>query len=148
MKKMDFLPNLRNKYSIRRFTVGTASILIGSLLFLSHNGEAKAAENINDNTVVEASNDSSASQQALAEDNNTPQEKTAEVVQQQTDDKAQTQNGVEEVDNSAQSAKEVEQETTIKPTVEKNKETEQLTVQTEDSAQPKKQKIQKNQLSK
>ncbi|WP_151194851.1 lectin-like domain-containing protein, partial [Staphylococcus piscifermentans] len=138
MKKMDFLPNLRNKYSIRRFTVGTASILIGSLLFLSHNGEAKAAENINDNTVVEASIDTSASQQALVEDNNTPQEKTAEVLQQQTDDKVQTQNGVEEVDNSAQPAKEVEQETTIQPTVEKDKETEQITAQKEDSVQPQK----------
>ena len=138
MKKMDFLPNLRNKYSIRRFTVGTASILIGSLLFLSHNGEAKAAENINDNTVVEASNDSSASQQALVEDNNTPQEKTAEVLQQQTNDKAQTQNEVEEVDNSAQPVKEVEQESTIQSAVEKNKETEQITEQKEDSIQPQK----------
>ncbi|MEJ7508799.1 YSIRK-type signal peptide-containing protein [Staphylococcus simulans] len=26
-KKLDFLPNVQNKYSVRKFTVGTASIL-------------------------------------------------------------------------------------------------------------------------
>ncbi|RIN43175.1 YSIRK-type signal peptide-containing protein [Staphylococcus simulans] len=78
---MDFLPNLRNRYSIRRFTVGTASILIGSLLFLGHNGEAKAAESTNDNTVVEASKDTSTSQQEPVE-NTVPQDKTTDTIQQ------------------------------------------------------------------
>lgn len=32
-KRVDFLSNKLNKYSIRKFTVGTASILIGSLMF-------------------------------------------------------------------------------------------------------------------
>ncbi|WP_108796529.1 lectin-like domain-containing protein [Staphylococcus simulans] len=81
MKKLDFLPNLRNRYSIRRFTVGTASILIGSLLFLGHNGEAKAAESTNDNTVVEASKDTSTSQQEPVE-NTVPQDKTTDTTQQ------------------------------------------------------------------
>lgn len=81
MKKLDFLPNLKNRYSIRRFTVGTASILIGSLLFLGNNGEAKAAENTNDNTVVEASKDTSASQQKSVE-NPVPQENTANTTKQ------------------------------------------------------------------
>ncbi|PTJ11422.1 lectin-like domain-containing protein [Staphylococcus simulans] len=102
MKRLDFLPNLRNRYSIRRFTVGTASILIGSLLFLGHSGEAKAAENINDNnTVVEASNDSSTTQQAPEENNKTSLEKTVDAIQQQTDNKAQTQNALEEVKKQA-----------------------------------------------
>ncbi|MDK7926675.1 MAG: putative Ig domain-containing protein [Staphylococcus simulans] len=81
MKKLDFLPNLRNRYSIRRFTVGTASILIGSLLFLGHNGEAKAAESTNDNTVVEASKDTSTSQQEPVE-NTVPQDKITDTIQQ------------------------------------------------------------------
>ena len=34
-----------NKYSIRKFTVGTASILIGSLMYLGTQQEAEAAEN-------------------------------------------------------------------------------------------------------
>ena len=45
MKKLDFLPNRRNKYSIRKFTVGTASILLGTMLILGVNDEARAAEN-------------------------------------------------------------------------------------------------------
>ena len=44
-KRLDFLPNKQNKYSIRKFTVGTASILVGAaLIFGSANDEAKAAE--------------------------------------------------------------------------------------------------------
>ncbi|QTQ07949.1 YPDG domain-containing protein [Macrococcoides canis] len=43
-KRMDFLPNKLNKYSIRKFTVGTTSILIGSLLFLGNASDSKAAE--------------------------------------------------------------------------------------------------------
>lgn len=46
-KRLDFLPNKQNKYSIRKFTVGTASILVGAaLIFGSANDEAKAAEKI------------------------------------------------------------------------------------------------------
>ncbi|PCF89586.1 SdrD B-like domain-containing protein [Staphylococcus intermedius] len=40
-----FLPNKQNKYSIRKYTVGTASLLIGAtLLFGSHTEDANAAE--------------------------------------------------------------------------------------------------------
>lgn len=39
-KRMDFLPNKLNKYSIRKFTVGTTSILIGSLMFLGNSADA------------------------------------------------------------------------------------------------------------
>ncbi|MEW7699589.1 G5 domain-containing protein [Staphylococcus aureus] len=44
-KRVDFLSNKLNKYSIRKFTVGTASILIGSLMYLGTQQEAEAAEN-------------------------------------------------------------------------------------------------------
>ncbi|HCT1771053.1 TPA: YSIRK-type signal peptide-containing protein, partial [Staphylococcus aureus] len=43
-KKLDFLPNKLNKYSIRRFTVGTVSILVGSTLLLGIGNEAHAAK--------------------------------------------------------------------------------------------------------
>ncbi|MDK3716488.1 carboxypeptidase regulatory-like domain-containing protein [Staphylococcus pseudintermedius] len=40
-----FLPNKQNKYSIRKYTVGTASLLIGAtLVFGAHAEDAKAAE--------------------------------------------------------------------------------------------------------
>ena len=34
-KKVDFLQNKLNKYSIRKFTIGTASILVGATIFLA-----------------------------------------------------------------------------------------------------------------
>ncbi|MBW6089667.1 YSIRK-type signal peptide-containing protein, partial [Staphylococcus chromogenes] len=43
-KKYDFLPNRLNKYSIRKFTVGTASLLIGATLVFGIGNEAKADE--------------------------------------------------------------------------------------------------------
>nr|WP_053038348.1 Ig-like domain-containing protein [Staphylococcus haemolyticus] len=59
-KKVDFLSNKLNKYSIRKFTVGTASILVGAtLLFGVGNQEAKAAENNTEDTSVQVSDDTS-----------------------------------------------------------------------------------------
>lgn len=52
-KRVDFLSNKVNKYSIRKFTVGTASILVGAtLMFGAADNEAKAAE---DNQLESAS---------------------------------------------------------------------------------------------
>ena len=60
-KKVDFLPNKLNKYSLRKFTVGTASILLGStLIFGSSSHEAKAAEEKQVDPITQANqNDSS-----------------------------------------------------------------------------------------
>ncbi|WP_070663653.1 MULTISPECIES: YSIRK-type signal peptide-containing protein, partial [unclassified Staphylococcus] len=60
-KKVDFLSNKLNKYSIRKFTVGTASILLGStLIFGSSSHEAKAAEEKQVDPITQANqNDSS-----------------------------------------------------------------------------------------
>ena len=44
-KKLDFLPNKLNKYSIRRFTVGTASILVGATLIFGVANDQAVAEN-------------------------------------------------------------------------------------------------------
>ena len=43
-KRLDFISNKLNKYSIRKFTVGTASILVGATLIFSHADDKKAAE--------------------------------------------------------------------------------------------------------
>ncbi|WP_214268808.1 YSIRK-type signal peptide-containing protein, partial [Staphylococcus pseudoxylosus] len=42
--KQGFLPNRLNKYSIRKFTVGTASLLIGATLVTGIGNEAQADE--------------------------------------------------------------------------------------------------------
>nr|WP_182477689.1 YSIRK-type signal peptide-containing protein [Staphylococcus simulans] len=43
-RRLDFLPNKQNKYSIRKFTVGTASILVGATLMFGLSHDAQAAE--------------------------------------------------------------------------------------------------------
>ncbi|MFO3692013.1 Rib/alpha-like domain-containing protein, partial [Staphylococcus felis] len=43
-RRLDFLPNRQNKYSIRKFTVGTASILVGVTLLLGAHNDAQAEE--------------------------------------------------------------------------------------------------------
>ncbi|WP_213407669.1 YSIRK-type signal peptide-containing protein, partial [Staphylococcus pettenkoferi] len=42
--KQGFLPNKLNKYAIRKFTVGTASLLIGTTLVFGVGGVARADE--------------------------------------------------------------------------------------------------------
>nr|WP_241427146.1 SdrD B-like domain-containing protein [Macrococcus armenti] len=54
-KRYDFIANKLNKYSIRKFTVGTTSILIGSLLFLGNPADAQAEETTQSVTTTEKS---------------------------------------------------------------------------------------------
>ena len=49
-RRLDFIPNRLNKYSIRKFTVGTASIIIGSLIFLGQGNDAQAEETTTSST--------------------------------------------------------------------------------------------------
>ncbi|WP_408607253.1 E domain-containing protein [Mammaliicoccus stepanovicii] len=49
------MSNKLNKYSIRKFTVGTASILVGATLFLGLNNEAAAQENHENNIEIKQS---------------------------------------------------------------------------------------------
>ena len=55
-KKYGFIPNRLNKYSIRRFTVGTASILVGATLLFGLGQEAKADE------ITDSNNDKQSTQ--------------------------------------------------------------------------------------
>ena len=54
-KRLDFLPNVQNKYSIRKFTVGAASILVGATLIFGASGDAKAAEETSSNSTSDQS---------------------------------------------------------------------------------------------
>ncbi|UXU12951.1 SdrD B-like domain-containing protein [Staphylococcus aureus] len=55
-----------NKYSIRKFTLGTSSILVGSLIFLGNPGNVSAAESTSNETTTEETQsiDTSNSEQA------------------------------------------------------------------------------------
>ncbi|UXR87086.1 Ig-like domain-containing protein [Staphylococcus felis] len=57
VRRLDFLPNKNNKYSIRKFTIGTASILIGSTLVFGLPRDVEAAETASEN--VNTTNESS-----------------------------------------------------------------------------------------
>ena len=65
--KQGFLPNLLNKYGIRKLSAGTASLLIGATLVFGINGQVKAAET--DNTFSQnednKTNDSKSSDEEL-----------------------------------------------------------------------------------
>ncbi|MFI8472932.1 YSIRK-type signal peptide-containing protein, partial [Staphylococcus warneri] len=84
-KRLDFLPNKLNKYSIRRFSVGTASILVGATLLFGINNEAHAAEqNETQSVSQEATNEDSVSeapQETPAKEEATNDDSTSEAPQ-------------------------------------------------------------------
>ncbi|TDL94159.1 YSIRK-type signal peptide-containing protein [Macrococcus brunensis] len=63
-RRFDFMPNTMNKYSIRKFTVGTASILIGSFVFLGLDNQVQAAESDTTILTTEASTTEGATTEA------------------------------------------------------------------------------------
>lgn len=81
-KRLDFISNKLNKYSIRKFTVGTASILVGATLIFGHaDDEAKAAEeNHMENTSLNSiENDNDKNNQKIDSSNETATTSTEEV---------------------------------------------------------------------
>ncbi|WP_305807490.1 E domain-containing protein, partial [Staphylococcus hominis] len=80
-KRLDFISNKLNKYSIRKFTVGTASILVGATLIFGHaDNEAKAAEeNHMENTSLNSiENDNDKNNQKIDSSNETATTSTEE----------------------------------------------------------------------
>src|SRR5699024_1083776 len=68
MKKethLEFLTNRKNKYSIRKFSVGAASIMVGSLIFLSPQvgAEENDAEESDEEASVEENDEETAAEQ-------------------------------------------------------------------------------------
>ncbi|HFG8911347.1 TPA: MSCRAMM family adhesin clumping factor ClfB, partial [Staphylococcus argenteus] len=62
-KRIDYLSNKQNKYSIRRFTVGTTSVIVGAtILFGIGNHQAHASEKSNDTTQSSTNNASADSE--------------------------------------------------------------------------------------
>ncbi|MBT2846548.1 YSIRK-type signal peptide-containing protein, partial [Staphylococcus coagulans] len=128
-KKLDFLPNINNKYSIRKFTVGTASILLGvTLIFGASNDEAKAAEKEGSIENVESNPTSNEG----INDQNLNREETPETVKEDNADiEVTTKNTNEDQSNSTQekndtneNTPELTSEPTTKPTDNKKTETE------------------------
>ncbi|UXR78163.1 Rib/alpha-like domain-containing protein [Staphylococcus sp. IVB6227] len=71
--RFDFLPNKQNKYSIRKFTVGTASILVGATLVFGAYNDAQAEELDGTTTEAASTTDEEASlDEATATEAETP----------------------------------------------------------------------------
>ncbi|WP_407818023.1 Ig-like domain-containing protein, partial [Staphylococcus aureus] len=95
--KQGFLPNKLNKYSIRKFTVGTASLLVGTTLFFGIGSEAQAAEL---DTITKEDVKSQDKGEALDIKNIKESEKD---VTTEDDNNAEVQNSAQTVDKSENS---------------------------------------------
>ncbi|MEB7769193.1 lectin-like domain-containing protein, partial [Mammaliicoccus sciuri] len=90
--KLDFIPNRLNKYSIRKFTVGTASILVGATLLFGIGEEAKADEQQNNSVQSQSNNlnddgqsEETIEKQTSTEKQNVDQESTEEIATNEQD---------------------------------------------------------------
>src|SRR5699024_9167304 len=110
MKKethLEFLTNRKNKYSIRKFSVGAASIMVGSLIFLSP--QVGAEENDAEEASVEESAEEAAAEQTeepAAEERTeeaSVEENSEETAAEQTEEPAAEERTEEEsVDENAE----------------------------------------------
>ncbi|HHD1555845.1 TPA: Ig-like domain-containing protein [Staphylococcus aureus] len=97
VNKQGLLPNKLNKYSIRKFTVGTASLLVGATLVFGIGSEAQAAEL---DTITKEDVKSQDKGEALDIKNIKESEKD---VTTEDDNNAQVQNSAQTVDKSENS---------------------------------------------
>ncbi|MGW7872683.1 Ig-like domain-containing protein [Staphylococcus xylosus] len=109
--KQGFLPNRLNKYSIRKFTVGTASLLIGATLVMGIGNEAKADEldsiTTDDGSAKDKGEALDISDIESVEENNATEQDSEEVKNESNDKLTQ-----EKTENSeVEPANEVEQST-------------------------------------
>lgn len=109
--KQGFLPNRLNKYSIRKFTVGTASLLIGATLVMGIGNEAKADEldsiTTDDGSTKDKGEALDISDIESVEENNATEQDSEEVKNESNDKLTQ-----EKTENSeVEPANEVEQST-------------------------------------
>uniref|UniRef100_UPI000B193AF6 E domain-containing protein n=1 Tax=Staphylococcus haemolyticus TaxID=1283 RepID=UPI000B193AF6 len=131
-KRLDFISNKLNKYSIRKFTVGTASILVGATLIFGHaDDEAKAAEeNHMENTSLNSiENDNDKNNQKIDSSNETATTSTEENTEEVTTKEAPSseENTEEVTTKEAPSSEENTEEVTTKEAPSSEESTEEVT---------------------
>ncbi|PTK42441.1 YSIRK-type signal peptide-containing protein, partial [Staphylococcus hominis] len=108
-RRLDFLPNVQNKYSIRKFTAGAASILVGAtLIFGAGQEEAKAAESDqavtgqeNTSSVTDTTNQQSTEEKEVSDSTETNQQsQEAKEVTNNTETSQQLPEAKEVTDNT------------------------------------------------
>ena len=118
--KLDFLPNRNNRYSIRRFTVGTASILIGATLLFGASHDAQAAEEDSSSVSVDGQDEAGVSKDdqtaKASEEQATPAQtedvKTSTEAEASTDTETQAQTDKEEAASTQEDAVSEDSQTT------------------------------------
>ncbi|WP_069995518.1 Ig-like domain-containing protein, partial [Staphylococcus caeli] len=112
--RQGFLPNRLNKYSIRKFTVGTASLLVGATLVFGVGSEVQAAEldSITDNNAKDNKGEALDISDIKAADENTSSE---DVVQSSEENETTTSNESNNLDTE-NSASEDTSETSVEKT--------------------------------
>ncbi|HHU6751461.1 TPA: Rib/alpha-like domain-containing protein, partial [Staphylococcus pseudintermedius] len=135
-KHIDFLPNRQNRYAIRRFSVGTASILVGAtLIFGIHSNDASAAvedatsqeagtTNENSNSTEEAPTSESTTVEAPTSEEATTEEKSVETP---TNEEATTEETAVEAPTSEEATTE---ETAVETPTNEEATTEEKSVET------------------
>ncbi|WP_294584543.1 YSIRK-type signal peptide-containing protein [uncultured Staphylococcus sp.] len=151
-RRFDFIPNRLNKYSIRKFSVGIASILVGATLFFGLNNEAKADEvnvtsehgnNNGENASSTSEDETEHTQDQETGQNDAPSSEASQDAQEQTtaqEDNADTTEQTQSADSQATSDKsDLESEPAQHEASESSDEKEASAHQQDNSAQNEKQ---------
>ncbi|MDY3360478.1 MAG: fibrinogen-binding adhesin SdrG C-terminal domain-containing protein [Clostridium celatum] len=125
--KKDFLSNRQNKYSIRRYTFGTTSILLGGILLFGVNNDVKASETSNIKNQNEVSSTSELKPYSISNSTNENGETIVNANNVNvSNESAQTEEGTatkaEEVTNEEETATKVEEVTNEEGTATKPEE--------------------------
>ncbi|MDQ7116694.1 SdrD B-like domain-containing protein, partial [Staphylococcus simulans] len=122
----------QNKYSIRRFTVGTASIIVGATLLFGIGNEARAAEGTTDSTGNQTSGSSTSDPASQPTEDAAPTQETA--LTQETQTNTTDQSTDQSVDQPVESTTpQTDTKTTDAPTTGETVTPEQNTTTTNDT---------------
>ncbi|MCT1484266.1 YSIRK-type signal peptide-containing protein, partial [Staphylococcus hominis] len=127
-KRLDFISNKLNKYSIRKFTVGTASILVGATLIFGHaDNEAKAAEenHIENTSLNSIENDNDKNNQKIDSSNETATTSTEDVTTKEAP--SSEENTEDVITKEAPSGEENTEDVTTKEAPSSEENTEEVT---------------------
>ncbi|MGE6952605.1 fibrinogen-binding adhesin SdrG C-terminal domain-containing protein, partial [Staphylococcus hominis] len=137
MKKnrLDFLSNKQNKYSIRKFTVGTASLLIGATLVFGIGNEAKADEVSNTNSQSTSGEENSDTSKYDSSEKPTELENTLSTEEAAKEEQSSTEEAAKEEQSSTEEAAKEEQSNTEEVTKEEQPSTEEATKEEQPSTE-------------
>ncbi|PTI66181.1 hypothetical protein BU110_07305, partial [Staphylococcus shinii] len=116
----EYIARRNNRYSIRKFTIGTASVLLGSILFINQNSEAEA-HMVNDKETTELYNDI-----ATQDSSKTSKSDIEKVVEKNQEEEQFVENDSEVMPQKSPKSEEINQQTQeVEQNISSNKEKEE-----------------------